>query len=58
MTLDNPSAFVPLDTPHDTALDFDAPISSPVLARLLDEVRGGECESPRGYNRTYNRHNR
>lgn len=58
MALDDPSAFGTHDTPRDTAMDIDAPITSPALARLLDEVRGGEHVVTQGYNRTYNRHNR
>ena len=58
MALDDPSAFAPHDIPHDAAAEIEAPITSPALARLLDEVRGGDCEVARGYNRTYNRHNR
>ena len=37
---------------------LDAPLDSPALARLIDEVRGEEGEVSRSYNRTYNRHNR
>lgn len=37
---------------------LDAPLDSPALSRLLDEVRGDEAEVSRSYNRTYNRHNR
>jgi hypothetical protein len=58
MALYDTAAFVPRDPPHDTATEIDVPISSPALARLLDEVRGGGFEVTQGYNRTYNRHNR
>jgi hypothetical protein len=58
MALDDPSAFAPRDTPHNFTTEIDVPITSPALARLLDEVRGGDREVARGYNRTYNRHNR
>lgn len=37
---------------------LDAPLDSPALRRLLDEVRGHDAEVSRSYNRTYNRHNR
>jgi hypothetical protein len=37
---------------------LDAPLDSPALRRLLDEVRGDDAEVMRSYNRTYNRHNR
>jgi predicted transcriptional regulator len=33
-------------------------ISSPVLARLIEEVRNEEVYSINAYNRTHNRHNR
>ena len=43
--------------PH-TLLDIDMKsISSPTLARLVEEVRNDENIS-RAYNRTYHRHNR
>lgn len=37
---------------------LDAPIDSPAIRRLLDEVRAEEVDVPRSYNRTFNRHNR
>ena len=37
---------------------LDAPLNSPALARLIEEVRSEEGEVSRSYNRTYNRHNR
>jgi len=37
---------------------LDAPLDSPALRRLLDEVRGDDADVMRSYNRTYNRHNR
>jgi hypothetical protein len=33
-------------------------ISSPVLARLIEEVRNEEPSAPHAYDRTHNRHNR
>jgi cytochrome P450 len=42
----------------DEALRLDAPIDSPAIRRLLEEVRAEEVDVPRGYNRTFNRHNR
>jgi len=33
-------------------------ISSPVLARLIEEVRNEEIQSINAYNRMHNRHNR
>lgn len=33
-------------------------ISSPVLARLIEEVRNEEIYNAHAYNRTHNRHNR
>jgi hypothetical protein len=37
---------------------LDLPLESPLLARLIQEVRGTDFEVTRAYNRTYNRHNR
>jgi hypothetical protein len=37
---------------------LDAPLDSPALTRLLDEVRDEGLQVSRSYNRTYNRHNR
>lgn len=37
---------------------LDAPLDSPALTRLLDEVRDEGIRVSRSYNRTYNRHNR
>ena len=37
----------------------DVTLGSSALARVIDEVRGGDDRLPaKGYNRTYNRHNR
>lgn len=33
-------------------------ISSPTLARLIEEVRNEEVKTAQAYNRTHNRHNR
>jgi hypothetical protein len=33
-------------------------ISSPALARLIEEVRNEEVNTAHAYNRTHNRHNR
>ena len=33
-------------------------VSSPVLARLIEEVRNERAEGPHAYNRMHNRHNR
>ena len=33
-------------------------VSSPVLARLIEEVRNKETSTPNMYNRFHNRHNR
>jgi hypothetical protein len=39
--------------------ELDAKVAlSPVLARLIEEVRLEKAESPHAYNRTHNRHNR
>lgn len=38
---------------------LDAPLNSPALDRLLEEIRvDEELQMSRSYNRTYNRHNR
>jgi hypothetical protein len=37
---------------------LDAPVDSPAIRRLIEEVRTEELDVPRSYNRTYNRHNR
>ena len=37
---------------------LDVPLSSPVIRRLIEEVRANDLDIPRSYNRTYNRHNR
>ena len=37
--------------------DVNQPIS-PVLARLIEEVRNENVEDPHAYNRMHNRHNR
>jgi hypothetical protein len=42
---------------HETEA-LDASLDSPVLRRLIDEVRSQELDVSRSYNRTYNRHNR
>jgi hypothetical protein len=38
--------------------ELDAPLDSPAIARLVEEVRSTDFEVTRAYNRTYNRHNR
>jgi hypothetical protein len=38
--------------------ELDAWVDSPVLSRLIEEVRDEKAEVSRSYNRTYNRHNR
>lgn len=40
----------------DDALEVE--FTSPAIARLIEEVRIEESGIPRGYNRTFNRHNR
>ncbi len=42
--------------PSDDALEVE--FTSPVIARLIEEVRVEESGVPRSYNRTFNRHNR
>jgi hypothetical protein len=55
---DEPGALEPEETLEHQADQLDAPLDSPTLNRLLEEVRGQDQEVPRSYNRTYNRHNR
>jgi hypothetical protein len=44
---------------HSELLEVEAgSISSPTLARLIDEVRNEEATSAHAYNRMHNRHNR
>ena len=45
-------------TRTDEAQLLDAPIESPAIRRLLEEVRAEEIDVSRSYNRTFNRHNR
>ena len=40
------------------APEIDVDFGSPAIRRLIDEVRAEETGVPRGYNRTFNRHNR
>lgn len=49
-----------LDEPPEREIELlDAPLDSPALNRLIEEVRGEEeVGVSRSYNRTYNRHNR
>ena len=56
------------ETAHDEQPDPNAPKkeqegpqetpTSPVLVRLIEEVRNENVEDPHGYNRMHNRHNR
>jgi hypothetical protein len=46
-------------TPTDNLNEIDvSDISSPTLARLIEEVRNEELHNAHAYNRTHNRHNR
>lgn len=50
---------VPVSDEHgEHEMQLDAPLDSPALKRLIDEVRSEEIDVSRSYNRTYNRHNR
>lgn len=40
----------------DSSLDMS--LESPVIRRLIEEVRAEHLDVPRSYNRTHNRHNR
>jgi hypothetical protein len=44
--------------PAPTEQTLDAPIDSPAIRRLIEEVRAESIEVSRSYNRTFNRHNR
>jgi hypothetical protein len=46
------------DADLQAAESLDVAIDSPVIRRLIDEVRAEEVSVPRSYNRTFNRHNR
>lgn len=39
-------------------VSLNLPMGSAALGRLVAEVTAGESVATRGYNRTYNRHNR
>lgn len=41
-----------------TPQHLDVPLDSPAIRRLIEEVRSEIVDVPRGYNRTFNRHNR
>ena len=48
-----------LQTPVNELHEIDiSDISSPALARLIEEVRNEEINNVHAYNRTHNRHNR
>ena len=47
-----------IDKPADQSLSLDVAVESPAIRRLIEEVRAEETDVPRGYNRTFNRHNR
>ncbi len=58
--MDNQSTVIdrPLENDIDIALDVDLALDSVAVRRLIEEVRVGEAQASRHYNRTYNRHNR
>ena len=50
---------VPVDPKSPEVLDVTELLaSSPVLARLVEEVRNEQVDQPHAYNRMHNRHNR
>jgi hypothetical protein len=54
----DPEVEVP-QTPVNELHEIDmSDISSPALARLIEEVRNEEINNAHAYNRTHNRHNR
>ena len=54
---DGPSALQSAAEPN-SKTSLDIPVESPVIRRLIQEVRSEEVDVPRSYNRTFNRHNR
>lgn len=51
-------AVAPEPPPAEPAAPAPRPEFSPVLARLIEEVRNEQREGPHAYNRMHNRHNR
>lgn len=43
---------------RDAVNKVDAPLDSVAIKRIIEEVRNDNDDPPRGYNRTYHRHNR
>lgn len=53
-----PCSEVRAETPL-SPMDVDlTKISSPTLARIIEEVRNGEASTTRAFDRVHNRHNR
>ena len=48
----------PLERGGETIDDLELSLDSPAIKRLVEEVRTEDHGVPRGYNRTFNRHNR
>lgn len=51
-------SFPPAPAKPPQAAELDAPLESPAIRRLIEEVRAEQTDVPRSYNRTFNRHNR
>lgn len=48
-----------VEIPQVAPLDVDlTKVSSPALARIIEEVRNGEASTTRAFDRVHNRHNR
>jgi len=54
----HPERTLTLEASGDQHQVLNAPIDSPTIQRLIEEVRTEEFEVSRSYNRTFNRHNR
>ncbi|MCI0561007.1 MAG: hypothetical protein MN733_21175 [Nitrososphaera sp.] len=56
---ENSKAKLPVGNPPQQPLDVDlAQVSSPALARIIEEVRNEEESTSRAYDRVHHRHNR
>jgi len=56
--MDNGQVAEGLEAAPEEVQSLDAPIDSPAIRRLLEEVRAEQVDVSRSYNRTFNRHNR
>ena len=49
---------IPTEPQATASENLDVTLDSPAIRRLIVEVRAEQFGVPRGYNRTFNRHNR